>query len=591
MLEERVTDQVYSLDDERFLPDRYIIGTCPHCGYERANGDQCENCARLLEPSDLINPRSAISGSTRLEVRATRHLFIRQSLMAGRVREWIDSHTDWPILVTSIARNWHGENVRRTEDRSITRDLKWGIPVGWPGFEGKVFYVWFDAPIEYIGATKEWADLEPDARDWRSWWFNATDVRYTQFLGKDNIPFHTINFPITIMGSGEPWKLVDYVKGFNYLTYYGGKFSTSQHRGVFMDAAIDLLPADYWRYALLASAPESDDAEFTWESFALTVNKDLAGIFGNFVQRTLKLTEKLFGTTVPDGGEPGPEEAEGLAGSLLDTALAAYAGDGTCGRDAASDPQRLRCAASGIARGISTSIAARPGTRPTTPASPASCGRRSTSRASRQSCRRRSSPSACDRLAATLGLEEGRACVARSGRRGAARHSAPAAACTRATRCFRESATGAPSPPGSRRWNSASADPPDLSRSRRDSRLYNQRLQAMWSRASPAQRHGDRWRMERARRRSSRRCSAFVRRSRALSMRACSRSSLRFDSRRASTVGSPAAAARTAHPGSCSCLQFRKRHCAATSVRSPNTSSIPAPACSTDQGTGCLVCR
>ena len=186
-----------------------------------------------------------------------------------------------------------------------------------------MFYVWFDAPIEYIGATKEWADVDPEARDWRSWWFDANDVRYTQFMGKDNIPFHTINFPITIMGTGEPWKLVDYVKGFNYLTYYGGKFSTSQQRGIFMDAAIELLPADYWRYALLAAAPESDDTEFTWESFALTVNKDLAGIFGNFVQRTLKLTEKLFGPTVPDGGEPGPEEAE-LA-VALDAALATYA--------------------------------------------------------------------------------------------------------------------------------------------------------------------------------------------------------------------------------------------------------------------------
>ena len=322
MLEERVTDQVYSLDDERFLPDRYIIGTCPHCGYERANGDQCENCARLLEPSDLINPRSAVSGSTRLEVRATRHLFIRQSVMADRVREWIDSHADWPILVTSIARNWLNVGL---EDRSITRDLKWGIPVGWPGFENKVFYVWFDAPIEYIGATKEWADLEPEGRDWRSWWFNADDVRYTEFLGKDNIPFHTINFPITIMGSAEPWKLVDYIKGFNYLTYQGGQFSTSQKRGVFMDAALDILPADFWRYALLAAAPESDDSEFTWENFANTVNKDLAGIFGNFVQRILKLTEKLFGLTVPAGGEAGPEEAE-LARSL-DAALATYAAE------------------------------------------------------------------------------------------------------------------------------------------------------------------------------------------------------------------------------------------------------------------------
>src|ERR1700726_2179218 len=322
MIEERVSEQVYSLDDKRYLPDRYIIGTCPHCGYERARGDQCENCTRLLEPAQLINPRSAISGSTRLEVRPTRHLYIRQSLMVDRIREFIDSHNDWPILVTSIARHWLNVGL---EDRSITRDLTWGVPVGWLGFENKVFYVWFDAPIEYIGATKEWADLDPESRDWRSWWYDAGDVRYTEFLGKDNIPFHTINFPITLMGSGEPWKLVDYVKGFNYLTYYGGKFSTSQQRGVFMDSAIELLPADYWRYALLASAPESDDSEFTWESFALTVNKDLAGIFGNFVQRTLKLTEKLFGMTVPDGGEPGPEEVE-LAASL-DAALAAYAGE------------------------------------------------------------------------------------------------------------------------------------------------------------------------------------------------------------------------------------------------------------------------
>ncbi|TMB86395.1 MAG: methionine--tRNA ligase, partial [Chloroflexi bacterium] len=200
---------------------------------------------------------------------------------------------------------------------------KWGIPIGWPGYEDKVFYVWFDAPIEYLGATKEWADLDPQRRDWRSWWHEADDVRYVQFLGKDNIPFHSINFPITIMGSGEPWKLVDYIKGFNYLTYYGGKFSTSQQRGVFMDAAIDLLPADFWRYTLLANAPESDDAEFTWDGFSFTVNKDLAGIFGNFVSRTLKLTESRFGAVIPAGGEPGPEEAALAAG--IDDAIATYA--------------------------------------------------------------------------------------------------------------------------------------------------------------------------------------------------------------------------------------------------------------------------
>jgi methionyl-tRNA synthetase len=320
LIEERVTEQVYSIDDGRFLPDRYIIGTCPHCGYPRARGDQCENCTRLLEPAQLIDPRSAISGSTNLERRTTKHLYLRQSLMADRIRSWIDSHDDWPVLVTSIARNWLHVGL---EDRSITRDLKWGVSVGWPGWEDKVFYVWFDAPIEYIGATKEWADARPELqRDWRGWWDAESDVRYLQFMGKDNIPFHTINFPVTIMGSEEPWKLVDYIKGFNYLTYYGGKFSTSQHRGIFMDAAIDILPADYWRYWLLANAPESDDSEFTWEAFALGVNKDLAGIFGNFVTRTLKLTERRFGAVVPAGGTNGPEEEQLIR--EVDGALAAF---------------------------------------------------------------------------------------------------------------------------------------------------------------------------------------------------------------------------------------------------------------------------
>ena len=319
MLEERETEQVYSLDDARFLPDRYIIGTCPHCGYERARGDQCENCTRLLEPAMLIRPRSAVSGSTNLERRRTKHLYLRQSRVADRIAAWVDSHDDWPLLVTSIARNWLTVGL---EDRSITRDLKWGIPVGWPGWENKVFYVWFDAPIEYIAATKEWSDRDPANRDWRSWWHPESDVRYMQFMGKDNIPFHSINFPVTIMGSGEPWKLVDYIKGFNYLTYYGGKFSTSQHRGVFMNDAIELLPADYWRYTLLANAPESDDTEFTWEGFAFTVNKDLAGIFGNFVTRTLKLTEKRFGAAIPAGGEPGAEETQ-LARDV-DAALSSF---------------------------------------------------------------------------------------------------------------------------------------------------------------------------------------------------------------------------------------------------------------------------
>jgi methionyl-tRNA synthetase len=304
-IEERVTEQVYSVDDGRFLPDRYIIGTCPHCGYDAARGDQCENCTRVLEPTDLFEPRSAVSGSTNLELRESRHLFLKQSVLAGEVRAWIDEQHDWPVLTTSIAYKWLDEGLH---DRGITRDLEWGVPVDRPGFEDKVFYVWFDAPIEYLASTKEWADLDSGGRDWKSWWFEADDVEYTQFMAKDNVPFHTVSFPCTLIGSREPWKLASYIKGFNWLTYYGGKFSTSRGVGVFMDDALELLPADYWRYFLMANAPESSDSSFTWEAFAGAVNKDLADTFGNFVNRCLTFTERAVGAEVPGGGEDGAVE-------------------------------------------------------------------------------------------------------------------------------------------------------------------------------------------------------------------------------------------------------------------------------------------
>ena len=304
-IDERSIAQVYSVDDGRFLPDRYITGTCPHCGYANARGDQCENCTRLLEPTDLKDAHSAISGSTRLEVRQTKHLFLKLPALADRVEEWIDSRKDWPLLVSSIAKAWLKEGL---QDRGITRDLKWGVPVDRPGFEGKVFYVWFDAPIEYIGATKEWADADPANRDWRAWWYDAPDVRYVEFMAKDNVPFHTVSFPATILGSGEPWKLADYIKGFSWLNFYGGKFSTSQKRGIFLDQALNEYPADYWRYWLVANAPESDDASFTFSGFAAVCNKDLADTFGNFVNRCLRFCSARFGNVVPDGGEPGESE-------------------------------------------------------------------------------------------------------------------------------------------------------------------------------------------------------------------------------------------------------------------------------------------
>ncbi|MEO0484277.1 MAG: methionine--tRNA ligase [Pseudomonadota bacterium] len=319
LIREVEEEQVYSHADGRYLPDRYIEGTCPNCGYDKARGDQCENCTKQLDPTDLIAPRSAISGSTDLEVRKTKHLYLRQSEMRGELSEWIDSKSDWPVLTTSIAKKWlnDGDGL---QDRGITRDLDWGVPVkrgtaDWPGMEGKVFYVWFDAPIEYIACSQEWVNAGK-GDDWARWWRTdkgAGDVTYYQFMGKDNVPFHTLSFPSTILGSREPWKLVDYIKSFNYLNYEGGQFSTSQGRGVFQDQALDILPADYWRWWLLSNAPETSDTEFTWERFQEGVNKDLADVLGNFVSRVTKFCRSKFSEALPDGGVPTEREAKLIA--------------------------------------------------------------------------------------------------------------------------------------------------------------------------------------------------------------------------------------------------------------------------------------
>ncbi|WP_299419406.1 methionine--tRNA ligase [uncultured Shimia sp.] len=319
---------VYSNADGRFLPDRYIEGTCPNCGFESARGDQCDNCTKQLDPTDLINPYSTISGSTDLEERETKHLFLCQSQMRDKLQAWIDSKTDWPVLTTSIANKWlnDGDGL---QDRGITRDLDWGVPVkkggeDWPGMEGKVFYVWFDAPIEYIACAQEWVAAGKGA-DWERWWRTdkgADDVTYTQFMGKDNVPFHTLSFPATILGSEEPWKAVDYIKSFNYLNYDGGQFSTSRGRGVFMDQALEILPSDYWRWWLLSHAPESSDSEFTWENFQQSVNKDLADVLGNFVSRVTKFCRSKFGEEVPAGGEFGDTEQALIA--ELTTRMRAY---------------------------------------------------------------------------------------------------------------------------------------------------------------------------------------------------------------------------------------------------------------------------
>ncbi len=301
LIEEESIKQIFSIDDNRFLPDRYVTGTCPHCGYDKARGDQCENCTKVLDPTELINPRSTISGSTNLEVRETKHLFLNLPKLEKQLAEWVKSKEPfWPDVAYSIAQKWLKEGLR---PRCITRDLKWGFPVPKKGFEDKVFYVWFDAPIGYLGITKQWADEKPGERSWKDWWLDAKDVYYVQFMGKDNVPFHSISFPATLLGTGENWTKVDYLKGMSYLTFEGGKFSKSEQRGVFAEDAVKEFSADYWRYWLISNAPEASDSSFTFDLFAGVVNKDLNGVLGNFVSRVMKMTASKIGAEVPAGGE------------------------------------------------------------------------------------------------------------------------------------------------------------------------------------------------------------------------------------------------------------------------------------------------
>ncbi len=305
LIDERDVEQIWSPNDRRFLPDRYVLGRCPHCGASDARGDQCEACGAPLDPTDLLTPRSAISGATNLVRKPSKHLFLRQPDLLPQLRHWLATRKNWPPFVTALAQSWLTHDLR---ERCITRDLKWGVPVPRAGFENKVFYVWFDAPINYIAATQEWSEIDPIKRDWRAWWQQPDDVHYVQFLGKDNVPFHAVSFPATLLGSGETWKTVDVIKGFHWLTFEGGKFSTSQGRGIFTDAALEELPADFWRWWLIAHAPETSDTDFTVERFAKDVNKDLADVFGNLVHRSFSFVHRIFAGYVPDDGVPAEHE-------------------------------------------------------------------------------------------------------------------------------------------------------------------------------------------------------------------------------------------------------------------------------------------
>jgi methionyl-tRNA synthetase len=314
MLEEKVSMQPYSIKEEKFLADRFVIGTCPKCGYERAYGNECDKCFANLEPAQLINPHSAVVPDSPVEMRETKHMYFKTSAMQDALRKWIDSRVGWSKTALAIANKWLSEGLR---DSPITRDLKWGIPVNKPGYENKVFYVWFDAPWGYVSIS------QAANENWADWWHGGDDVHYTQFMAKDNVSFHSIFFPSQELAMNDNWKTVDTLKGFNFLNFEGGKVSKSTGNGIFLDDAITIAPADCWRYALLASAPETDDTDFTVSRFADIVNKDLNGMLGNFVSRVCKLTQKNFGNVVPKSGAKNTELESEINAKLseLTTAL------------------------------------------------------------------------------------------------------------------------------------------------------------------------------------------------------------------------------------------------------------------------------
>lgn len=285
---EKTVKQFYCPRCKRFLPDRFVKGICPYCGAE-ANGDQCESCGKLLDPEELKEPRCAICGSKPI-LKESKHLFLDLPKFAPKLKRWIEANKHWPANV----RNWALSLIPTLKPRCITRDLKWGVKVPLKGFEDKVFYVWFDAPIGYIAITK---DFVPN---WRDWW-TSKETRLVHFLGKDNIPFHTIIFPACLMATEFvlPYNII----AAEYLNYEGKKFSKSKGIGVTLEDARNLpYPPDYWRYALVSMAPETHDSDFTWKGFQEAVN-ELADVLGNFVHRTVVLTHKYFDGKVPKPGK------------------------------------------------------------------------------------------------------------------------------------------------------------------------------------------------------------------------------------------------------------------------------------------------
>lgn len=296
----------YCPTDKRFLPDRYILGTCPHCGFPDARGDQCDNCGRTLDAKDLINPRCRICGSvtSKIEFRETEHFFLDLPKFSEPLRIWLERNRDrWRPTVVNFAMNWIEEGLR---PRAITRDLDWGVPVPVPGYENKRIYVWFDAVIGYLSASIEWAKRrgEPDA--WKRWWELGADgqepARSYYFLGKDNIPFHAIIWPAMLMGYGGLALPYD-VPATEFMQMGGSKASASRGNVIWTSDVLDKYGADTLRYYLTTTMPETRDSDFTYDELVRRNNDELVATYGNAAHRTLTFTQRAFGGAVP---EPGP---------------------------------------------------------------------------------------------------------------------------------------------------------------------------------------------------------------------------------------------------------------------------------------------
>ncbi len=300
-----IVQMLYCPNDKIFLPDRFVVGTCPYCGYEKAHGDQCENCGRLLEPTMLVDPRCTICGASPV-VKSTRHWFFDLPALSEKLEEYVEGNNNLP----SNARNMSLQMIRDgLKPRSVTRDNKWGIPAPFPGAEGKTIYVWMEAVLGYVSAVKEYFERRGEPEKWREFWTDK-ETKTAYFIGKDNIPFHVIILPALLMASGEGYVLPWTVAATEYLLFKGLKFSKSKRHGIWIDEALEVFPLDYWRFALIALRPEVRDTNFTWEEFMRIVNNELNDAIGNYVHRVLTLTYKRFGQIPEPSAEL--EEAEKL---------------------------------------------------------------------------------------------------------------------------------------------------------------------------------------------------------------------------------------------------------------------------------------